>query len=294
MNYDEFNEETKIYINMAMDLYSIIKEKDIIQNVKHIREENNYQFTKLDKKILSLFIAGFMVDGNLKDILGEYDDIKLQDLLSFANIRTKKIDKLSDEEYSNFYQKHFQLDLAGIMKEKTLFHIINFITPEVIMSCLDGVKINGSDILNYFGNKFGIKVKWFHEHPLFKALENYNLINGSISKKDFSKGNNLGNSSSLFAFSPKTQSIPKSKDQPKKAKLTSIDFGNDSVWLILDDIQKKFIGQEVAAEGLFYNIVNNQQLAQMEEIPDGQRSIIFLDGPTGTGKTAITRDITDK
>ena len=51
MNYDEFNEETKIYINMAMDLYSIIKEKDIIQNVKHIREENNYQFTKLDKKI---------------------------------------------------------------------------------------------------------------------------------------------------------------------------------------------------------------------------------------------------
>lgn len=294
MNYDEFNEETKIYINMAMDLYSIIKEKDIIQNVKHIREENNYQFTKLDKKILSLFIAGFMVDGNLKDILGEYDDIKLQDLLSFANIRTKKIDKLSDEEYSNFYQKHFQLDLAGIMKEKTLFHIINFITPEVIMSCLDGVTINGSDILNYFGNKFGIKVMWFHEHPLFKALENYNLINGSISKKDFSKGNNLGNSSSLFAFFPKTQSIPKSKEQPKKAKLTSIDFGNDSVWLILDDIQKKFIGQEVAAEGLFYNIVNNQQLAQMEEIPDGQRSIIFLDGPTGTGKTAITREITEK
>ena len=42
MNYDEFNEETKIYINMAMDLYSIIKEKDIIQNVKHIREENIY------------------------------------------------------------------------------------------------------------------------------------------------------------------------------------------------------------------------------------------------------------
>lgn len=294
MNYDEFNKETKIYINMAMDLYSIIKEKDIIQNVKHFGEKNNYQFTKLDKKILSLFIAGFMVDGNLKDILGEYDDIKLQDLLSFANIGTKKIDKLSDEEYSNFYQKYFQLDLAEIMKEKNRSYIINFITPEVIMSCLGGVKINGSDILNYFGNKFGIKGVFFDEHPLFKALENYNLINGSISKKDSSKGNNLGNSSSLFAFSPKTQSMPNSQEQPKKAKLTSIDFDNDSVWLILDEIQKKFIGQEVAVEGLFYNIVNNQQLAQMEEIPDGQRSIIFLDGPTGTGKTAITREITEK
>ena len=32
----------------------------------------------------------------------------------------------------------------------------------------------------------------------------------------------------------------------------------------------------------------------MEELPDGQRSIIFLDGPTGTGKTAIAREITEK
>lgn len=32
----------------------------------------------------------------------------------------------------------------------------------------------------------------------------------------------------------------------------------------------------------------------MEELPDGERSIIFLDGPTGTGKTAITREIAEK
>ena len=35
-------------------------------------------------------------------------------------------------------------------------------------------------------------------------------------------------------------------------------------------------------------------LVQNEEMPDGQRSIIFLDGPTGTGKTAINREITEK
>ena len=50
----------------------------------------------------------------------------------------------------------------------------------------------------------------------------------------------------------------------------------------------------MTAEALFYNIVNNQQLAEMEDIPDDQRSIIFIDGPTGTGKTAITREITEK
>ena len=63
---------------------------------------------------------------------------------------------------------------------------------------------------------------------------------------------------------------------------------------ILQKIEKKFIGQETAVEHLFYNIINNQQLAGNKDAIDGQRSIIFLDGPTGTGKTAITKEITDK
>ena len=295
MKYDEFNEKTKLYINKAMDLYYSIKEKDIVQYVSRFSEGKNYKFTKTDKKILSLFIAGYMVEEDLKDILSEYDDIKLQDLLSFADIETKEIKKLADEEYSEFYQKYFQLDLISIMKEKTTLYDINFITPEVIIWCLGEVTINESDILNYFCTKYDISCGlWFHEHPLFKALKNHNLINGSISERNFSKGNNLGNSSSMFDFSPKKQSMYMPKEQPQKSKLTSTDFNADSIWLILDEIQKKFIGQEEAVEGLFYNIVNNQQLAQNEEMPDGQRSIIFLDGPTGTGKTAINREITEK
>ena len=127
MKYDEFNEKTKLYINKAMELYSSIKEKDIVQYVSRFSEGNNYKFTKTDKKILSLFIAGYMVEEDLKDILSEYDDIKLQDLLSFADIETKDIKKLADEEYSEFYQKYFQLDLISIMKEKTTFYDINFI-----------------------------------------------------------------------------------------------------------------------------------------------------------------------
>lgn len=295
MKYDEFNEKTKLYINKAMELYSSIKEKDIVQYVSRFSEGNNYKFTKTDKKILSLFIAGYMVEEDLKDILSEYDDIKLQDLLSFADIETKEIKKLADEEYSEFYQKYFQLDLISIMKEKTTFYDINFITPEVIIWCLGGVTIKESEILNYFCTKYDISCgMWFHDHPLFKALKNYNLINGSISERNFSKGNNLGNPSSMFDFSPKKQSMYMPKEQTQKSKLTSTDFNDDSIWLILDEIQKKFIGQEEAVEGLFYNIVNNQQLAQNEEMPDGQRSIIFLDGPTGTGKTAINREITEK
>ena len=300
MNYDEFNEETKVYLNMVMDIYSTIKNKEIVKNIKDIvKREKYYQFSKLDKKILSLFIAGFMIDGNLKDILSEYDDIKLQDLLSFVNINApiETIHKVPDREYSNFYEIDFRLDLTSIIQEKKFFYSINFITPEVIMYCLGQVIPNGSDILNYFCNTYLHNITLFNEHPLFNALENYNFMNGSISKKDLPNENNGRQGSLLFDdFFLNLKNITKDIKKPipqtqKQQKLAKFD---DSVWLLLDEIKKKFIGQEDAVEGLFYNIVNNQQLAEMKDIPDGQRSIIFIDGPTGTGKTAITKEITEK
>jgi len=293
MDYNNFNQKTKTFINKAMDIYSTISDMEIIQVVRDTATSKEYRFTKLDKKILSLFIAGFMVDGNLKDILEQYDDLKLKDLLDFIKISENEINKLSDNEYIDYYSKNFRLDMESIIKGKTLFYDINIITPEVIFWCLNQVSINGSDILNYFSTRHKLGL-WFNDHALFKALENYNLIDGSINKKESSRRNNIGtSSSSIFNLSPQRQNISQKREQPETTYAVTNSY-DDSIWLLLDEIQKKFIGQEQAVESLFYNIVNNQQLADMNNLPDGQRSIIFMDGPTGTGKTAITREITDK
>ena len=83
--------------------------------------------------------------------------------------------------------------------------------------------------------------------------------------------------------------VPKKPKKPKKELIL-----DDSIWLLLDDIQDKFIGQEQATEELFYNIITNQKLAEKNNVIDGARAIIFMDGPTGTGKTAITKEITKK
>lgn len=294
MNYSDLSEETQLFLNKAMDIYSIIKDKSLNRTVKDIIDTKDYEFTKLDKKVLALFIAGLLMEGNLKEIFSQYDDIKLDNLFDFIGIKESDITPIEDEKYEEFFDKNIKLDLVTILKERNWGNTINFVTPEVVISSLRHISLSGSNILEYYKDKYNLKSGgiFISEHPLFRALENYTLLDGSVSKKDSPKGNNVGLGSSLFATSPLKKGDPKPLIQTQKQQKT-VKF-DDSVWQLLDEIQRKFIGQEVAAEGLFYNIINNQLLAEMEDIPDGQRSIIFIDGPTGTGKTAITREITEK
>ena len=297
MNYNELSKETKLFLNKAMDIYSTIKDKNIIQNVKYLGYAKSHEFKKLDKKVLSLFIAGFLVDGKLKNILSQYDDIKLDELFDFVDIKESDITPIPEDQYEEFFEKNFELDLTSIIKERNALKEVNFITPEVVINSLHFVNLSGSNILDYFANKYNIEgcSLGFHDHPLFKALNIYTITDGSISGKDSPKGHFIiSPSPSLSGFSHNRRNVERPNEQLNKKQLSSINFYDENIWLLLDEIQKKFIGQEITVEELFYNIVNNQQLAQMKELPDGQRSIIFLDGPTGTGKTAITREITKK
>lgn len=294
MNYSDLREETQLFLNKAMDIYSVIKDKSLNMTIRDSFGRKDYEFTKLDKKVLALFIAGLLVEGNLKEIFSQYDDIKLDNLFDFIGIKESDITPIEDEKYEEFFDKNIKLDLVTILKERNSNNTINFITPEVIVKSLQYVSLSGSKILDYFVKKYYVTRSFldFNEHPIFNALDNYTLMDGSVSKKDSPKRNDFELGLPLFApllFRKGIQNpLMHAQSQQKSVKF------DDSVWRLLDEIQKKFIGQEMAAEGLFYNIVNNQQLAEMEDIPDGQRSIIFIDGPTGTGKTAITREITEK
>ena len=70
MDYTELNKETKLFLNKAMDIYSTIEDKSIIKSVRYGFGKKEHEFTKLDKKVLSLFIAGFFADDcYLKEII---------------------------------------------------------------------------------------------------------------------------------------------------------------------------------------------------------------------------------
>lgn len=275
INYSDLSEEIQLFLNKAMDIYSIIKDRTITD----VFDTENYKFTEFDKKELAFFIAGLLIDEEMKKISSKFNDIKLDDLLDFIGIKESDITPIENEKYEEFFDKNIKLDLETIVNENRKYKKINFITPIAIILKFTYL---GSDknIINLYAKKYKLEPNRYFtwNHTLFRVLAYHEKKIGSIDKGS-------------FYFTP--------EEGKKYESFLDVDYSlksddDNSIWQLLDEIQKKFIGQEVAAEGLFYNIVNNQQLAEMEDIPDGQRSIIFIDGPTGTGKTAITREITEK
>ena len=220
MQYNDFNEETKLFLNKAMDIYATIKDNKIKQTIPKIIGTIDHEFTKYDKKMLSLFIAGFLVNSTLKKILSNYDDIKLDDLLDFIEIKEEFIKPLEDGNYEKFFNENLKLDLITILKYGNSNTKINFISPELIVSSLQFVYLNGSEILDYYWQK-KYNNSLFSIHPLFDALENYILTDGSVSKKV----------SPVPIIDDPLMPITQPQDEPKSKKKDNIE---DSVWHLLD------------------------------------------------------------
>ncbi len=263
MNYADLNSNTQVFLNKAIDIYSTIEDRKIRRKDKVTGEY--YEFSKEDKKVLSLFLAGFLIDGDLKLIFSQHSDIKLNKLLNFIGINQNDIKPLEDQNYEEYFTKNFMLDIMPMIDQQE--YIVNSILPEGIVSSLFYAD---TDILEKFANSYG---STFENHPLFGTLDYYNLLVGGFSQRENVETND--------------------DNLEIESKETIVKVG-EGAWKLLDEIKEKYIGQEEAAEELFYNIVNNQRLVHIDDVADGERSIIFMDGPTGTGKTAITKEITEK
>ena len=276
--YENFDTKTKLFLNKAMDIYSTIKNVSITKKFKYIEMPEYYTLSNFDKKILSLYIAGFLVDGNLKNILSDYNDLEVKEFLSFINLNEESIKKLKNNNYANFYFKNFESDLKSMGQKKSNTHIIKKITPEVIFCFFNSSIVLESNILNYLIKACNIPEQKLHNS--FRAIEVYTFLSEIVEEKP-------------LELNDKMRDLKKFQNNVISYK-NKLEFYDETIWYNLDNIQRKFIGQEQVTEFLFYNIVNNQRLALRNDIDDGEKSIIFLDGPTGTGKTAITREITDK
>lgn len=80
-------------------------------------------------------------------------------------------------------------------------------------------------------------------------------------------------------------------EDEKKEKLAET---KKSLAAIIQEVQQRIIGQDSAIKTIAHNIFTNQRIIQSGDKDSiDQKVNIFLDGPTGTGKTAILKSLAD-
>lgn len=312
--YENFDLETKQYLNKIMEIY--LNYLNMGEIVLDLDNSDEHKLLADEKLGVSIYLAAFFTEGNLNNVLSKYDDIRLEDLLYFFHINRDVPEEKHDENfYKMFYDTFIKYYIENDMTKKIDYNI-NKITPEVIF-----LSVRKLFVLHlFYVNKNKRTLGLFRDHLSFKQIEDCALTNGYLTaksenyfdhtnsfhvdstneeKENFRKPYLIGGfeddvmGNDMANFSEFMEKIMGEKFNNKKIDDSS-NIYNEDVWNILDDIQKKFIGQESVSADLFYNIINNQRLVSKDNINDGERSIIFLDGPTGTGKTAITREITKR
>ncbi len=292
------------YIQRVTDIYVAIKDKTIKKT--YTSQKISYTLSDKDKVAMAFFLGGFFTNSKIKDYLYESSDINLNRLMSFVNLGQDELKKLPNkEDYDLVYANS---NMVSIFREMIINlgsrYRINKICPELLYLSLGFTNFSEANFYNLLSQKCNLNCLTFSKHSIFRKLEEYLLQNELVtplSKQEREKIKEIPEKilESKVLDKPKKydkylQKIPEDLPDPELMPVGFLGKDKSHLWQILEDILKKFIGQEETTENLFYNIVNNQQLASLEELSDGERSIIFLDGPTGTGKTAITREITKK
>ncbi|HIT10351.1 MAG TPA: AAA family ATPase [Candidatus Onthousia faecigallinarum] len=278
LQYDNLNNSMKTYVNKTMDIYHAIENKKVVQEDEVF---GPISIMDMDKQYLSFLLAGYLVEGPLQKSLSSYSLLR-DNYFHFLSLKPEEIVPLEDDQYKELYQKKFIFDLKDVVKRSLdLQNSVEFykkIIQEPRFSVIHH-KINETLKLRDNGKK-----------------KTDDLLSKTISKKEplsFQTQKGVTFDRVVEATTPlKTVveeveiEVPK-EDRKKEFVMTK------EVFDLLPGIEHKFVAQEQFAEALFRNLVFNQRRALSKE-DMGARSIIFVDGASGTGKTAITKEIAEK
>lgn len=307
--YEYLDRRTKRYIYVAALTYKKLK---YINPKITLETGEKLSISTNGKKLLSLLLA--VCDGNfsseMKNILVSNYSTLLRKNLRYVldKLSIGKGDELTSADFNEILNNDF-FDVLNTKENDICYKSIS--SPESVftMFCLSHLSRDDiHSICTLFRNydhrdKTSGSVENFAEY-IFRvynyAKYNREILSGiSLSEDDIKEmiaGSQKIQSPTNAPKTPPVQPSQKFQSQSRqsetKVQTETTEKSHESIWEKLDKIQHKFIGQERLAKELFFNIINNQYLAEQEEVTDGERSIIFLDGPTGTGKTAITREIT--
>lgn len=317
-DYNSFTDQTKKYLKLAMDVYSDLSNRRITKIVKEpiSYDKQTVTYNKRDKIILSLFIAAFMEGSSIDNIVNDCETFSLDDFYKFLEIPGIEPNSMNEEEYEKLYNESFKMTLYEIIDQLSGYYNIKNLSPAVIFYSVHSRYDTNSDVIDHIFSEYDKSNRTsMMDEPIFRSIEYFAKEKGDFKHKEFKQGNSSGHSGismmDLLA-KPAPSLVPKKEDvkeEDDKGKVDTMEEENDAkeasnpkkkdndividskTWEYIDELRRKYIGQEEFSEDIFYNIVNNIMLSKQDKIPSGERSIIFVDGPSGTGKTAITTDI---
>lgn len=320
LNYEYKNlpENTKKYINKALDIFNHAGPLGLHYVVLSLfvaafqEEPQLEEFARTNHLDLSRFYADLRITNPA--------EVKANKFPFFVN------------SYEQFYGdnsvKQVMKIITNNMSETSKFSIhdmrylqINYLSPALILNYImdyenvieefkfieksKDVYNNPNSLFNklrtYVKNICFLEKSWSYE-PINKELSQEELNQPRVSFIFNAYGNRVltpsRNNDSMITIMPK---MPTPKEATKDALVSdtnsipgsSEESDSTDIKKNLETIEKKFIGQEETVKNIFLNLISNQKLAELHKIPSGTRSIIFIDGPSGTGKTAITKDIAE-
>lgn len=177
--YVDLSLETKKFINKAIDIYLALRNKKI----RNFGKENVEYITGIEKKCIALYLAGFFIDNELKDIL-KYGNVSVEKMLVKLGLSQSEIINHDDKDYKEFYDSFFHSLLKNLFitydRIGVKFYNINKITPETInyvvysgLSCFSTQDLaNACDFLDdYIISIFRVAEKAEKEKSISKRTE---------------------------------------------------------------------------------------------------------------------------
>ena len=329
MDYDDLTPKTKKVVNAAIDMrlngkeatnsWILAKNPDMCTLLMAIIENDEE---------LKGFLNGLNPDFTSK--LGEKVDEINQAKKGFLGKKSSIRSSNYERDYHKFLFDEVLDDKLNLFnnaitryqtKNKNKVLKLNFFSPTVIGWTL----MNDDIIIKIFAelednpevnkvvtkdeNSYYIKFKYFLNRKMIEeegisfiertATDDFIETPNLPSTQEITKQDSARRSAFNQSFEEKTATLNSTQTSfnyqtaEAKERTEGVMSNPENIKKMLASIEQKFIGQENAAKLLFFNIIKNQKLASIPNIPSGTRSIMFIDGPSGTGKTAITKDITD-
>ena len=218
----------------------------------------------MDKKIRIRFI---------KDAKGNYHYQAVDVVDSLDSIKDSNIVVLKDDKYASILKFKTTRLLMDHMENKDEISIVlsDSLVDKLIKQCeKKGYK------------DYQVVIKELLEHLMSKLngieIEEHGGI-GSVTLKYPEK--------KVINGSEKTEGSGQ-EEQPYEIDMSKINPKE-----VVERIKKKVVAQDPTVESIVYNIYNNQRIfdTKDDDLISASKSSILMDGPTGTGKTLIVKQV---